>query len=41
MLVSVDTVARVNGGIVEGVLRLPGMFGVRLDEVTGTLGGGG
>ena len=31
----VDTVARVNGGIVEGDFSAEGMFGVRLDEVTG------
>ena len=32
---SVDTVARVNGGVVEGDFSAEGMFGVRLDEVTG------
>ena len=31
----VDTVARVNGGVVEGDFSAEGMFGVRLDEVTG------
>lgn len=30
-----DTVVRVNGGIVEGDFSAEGMFGVRLDEVTG------
>jgi hypothetical protein len=30
-----DTVARVNGGIVEGDFSADAMFGVRLDEVTG------
>ena len=32
---SADTVARVNGGVVEGDFSAEGMFGVRLDEVTG------
>ena len=31
----VDTVARVNGGVVEGDFSAEGMFDVRLDEVTG------
>ena len=31
----VDTVARVNGGVVEGDFSADAMFGVRLDEVTG------
>lgn len=30
-----DTVARVNGGVVEGDFSADAMFGVRLDEVTG------
>ena len=34
----VDTVARVNGGVVEGDFSAEGMFGVRLDEVTGGRG---
>lgn len=32
---SVDTVARINGGVVEGDFSADAMFGVRLDEVTG------
>ena len=38
---SVDTVARVNGGVVEGDFSAEGMFGVRLDEVTGDVEIGG
>ena len=36
-----DTVARVNGGIVDGDFSAEGMYGVRLDEVTGNAEIGG